>query len=388
MELIEGRDLRTATAQAVARDLPCPIPVAAYIIARGRGRARLRASQDRPLRRRAQHRALRRLAVERDAVDRRLRQDPRLRDRARDVRERARAPALARQAALHGARADARRAADRPRPTCSRSASSRGSCSPGLPLYRGPDLKSILEAVRRTVPPRLDRLNPDVPKEIVDAVEKALSREPPRSRHRGGSPRGVRADRDARRRACTRAVADRRSTKRTGARLPAISIHDSLSVQRASTSVPPRSAAGARGRRSRSMAAAVPAQIAERFRRRHAGVRGRRRTVLEPPARTTTGSPFVGFEHDGTTTSASERPWGRAPTTRRSRSSSAIAIRRSTRPATAQRDASQAARWGPRVDLGGRRPARRRAARARADRCRSPTARRRRSSSARRTRRS
>ena len=48
----------------------------------------------------------------------------------------------------------------------------------GLPLYRGPDLKSILEAVRRTDPPRIDRLNPAVPMEIVDAIARALSREP------------------------------------------------------------------------------------------------------------------------------------------------------------------------------------------------------------------
>ena len=48
----------------------------------------------------------------------------------------------------------------------------------GLPLYRGPDLKSILEAVRRTVPPRIDQLNPHVPSEIVKAVATALSREP------------------------------------------------------------------------------------------------------------------------------------------------------------------------------------------------------------------
>jgi len=30
----------------------------------------------------------------------------------------------------------------------------------GLPLYRGPDLKSILEAVRKTDPPRIDRIKP------------------------------------------------------------------------------------------------------------------------------------------------------------------------------------------------------------------------------------
>ncbi len=52
----------------------------------------------------------------------------------------------------------------------------------GLPLYRGHDLKAILEAVRRTEPPRIDRINPQVPAEIVDAVATALSREPP---HRG-----------------------------------------------------------------------------------------------------------------------------------------------------------------------------------------------------------
>jgi len=56
----------------------------------------------------------------------------------------------------------------------------------GLPLYRGPDLKSILEAVRRTDPPRIDRMNPKVPAEIVNAVATALSREP--------SDRGTAAD--------------------------------------------------------------------------------------------------------------------------------------------------------------------------------------------------
>src|SRR5688572_22011827 len=48
----------------------------------------------------------------------------------------------------------------------------------GLPLYRGPDLRSILEAVRRTDAPRIDQMNPRVPREIVDAVAVALHREP------------------------------------------------------------------------------------------------------------------------------------------------------------------------------------------------------------------
>ncbi len=48
----------------------------------------------------------------------------------------------------------------------------------GLPLYRGPNVKAILEAVRTTRPPRIDTLDPRVSREIADAVETALSREP------------------------------------------------------------------------------------------------------------------------------------------------------------------------------------------------------------------
>ncbi|HEX2691724.1 MAG TPA: protein kinase [Kofleriaceae bacterium] len=50
----------------------------------------------------------------------------------------------------------------------------------GLPLYRGTDLKAILEAVRRTDPPRVDQMNPNVPREIADAIATALLREPAR----------------------------------------------------------------------------------------------------------------------------------------------------------------------------------------------------------------
>ena len=48
----------------------------------------------------------------------------------------------------------------------------------GLPLYRGPDLRSILEAVRHTDAPRLEQMNARVPAEIADAVATALHREP------------------------------------------------------------------------------------------------------------------------------------------------------------------------------------------------------------------
>ena len=238
MELIEGNDLRTATSQAVARDLPAPIPVARVHHRGGRERARLRAPQDRRLRRRAQHRALRRVAVERDAVARRLRQDPRLRDRARDVRERARAAAAC--AASRATWRPSRRSASRrpPPPTCSRSASSRGSCSPGLPLYRGPDLKSILEAVRRTDAAAPRSVEPggaegDRRRDREGAVARAAG-----SRDRGGSC--CRRARAASMQGGARALAKWLTEIEEGTgSLPGVSI-PSLSVQRASTSVPAR----------------------------------------------------------------------------------------------------------------------------------------------------
>ncbi len=48
----------------------------------------------------------------------------------------------------------------------------------GAPLFDGADLKSILHAVRRGQAPRVDRLAPDVPDELVAAVARALVLEP------------------------------------------------------------------------------------------------------------------------------------------------------------------------------------------------------------------
>jgi tetratricopeptide (TPR) repeat protein/tRNA A-37 threonylcarbamoyl transferase component Bud32 len=47
----------------------------------------------------------------------------------------------------------------------------------GSPLFRGDDLRAVLEAVRRTDPPRIDQVNPRVPGEIADAVAIALRRD-------------------------------------------------------------------------------------------------------------------------------------------------------------------------------------------------------------------
>lgn len=48
----------------------------------------------------------------------------------------------------------------------------------GLPLFDGRDLASILEAVRRADAPAVDKLNPDVPAELSDAIARALTPQP------------------------------------------------------------------------------------------------------------------------------------------------------------------------------------------------------------------
>jgi serine/threonine protein kinase/tetratricopeptide (TPR) repeat protein len=178
MELIEGRDLRTAMAQATARDLEVPIPVAAYII------SEVAAGLDYAHRKTDGYgtplgivhcdvspsnvmlstegyvkildfgiaRASFASALER----RRLRGKPRYMAPEQTLGE---APTAAADVFALGILA--------------------WELFTGLPLYRGHDLKSILESVRRTTPPRIDRMNPRVPREIVDAVAVALSREPP-----------------------------------------------------------------------------------------------------------------------------------------------------------------------------------------------------------------
>lgn len=178
MELIEGRDLRTAMAQATARDAQVPIPVTAYII------GEVAAGLDYAHRKTDGYgtplgivhcdvspsnvmlstegyvkildfgiaRASFASALER----RRLRGKPRYMAPEQTVGEPPTAAADVFAVAILA-----------------------WELFTGLPLYRGHDLKAILEAVRRTTPPRIDKLNPQVPKEIVDAIEVALSREPP-----------------------------------------------------------------------------------------------------------------------------------------------------------------------------------------------------------------
>ena len=337
MELIEGLDLRTATSQAVARDLPAPIPVAAYII------SEVASGLDYAHRKTDLYgSALNIVHCDVSPSNVMLSLDGYVKILDFGIARATFASALERRRLRGKPRYMAPEQTLGEPPTAAADVFALGIIAwelfTGLPLYRGPDLKSILEAVRRTVPPRLDRLNPEVPKEIVDAIEKALSREPP--------DRGSAADLLS---ACARASLQGGASalakwlieidEATGS-LPGISI-PSLSVQRASTSVPAQ--APVREATQSLAAVAVPASGPPNdFGEGTPGFRPSS-TLIEPPARTTTGAPFAGFEHDGTTTSAQEQPWGRAPTT------APVAQRfgdRDPTQATATAATAQAARWG------------------------------------------
>ncbi|HEY1556181.1 MAG TPA: protein kinase [Kofleriaceae bacterium] len=178
MELIEGRDLRTATAQASARDVEIPIAVAAYVIAEvaagldyahrktdvfgtGLGIVHCDVSPSNVMLSSDGYvkildfgiaRATFAAALER----RRLRGKPRYMAPEQTLGEPATAASDVFALGIIA-----------------------WELLTGMPLYRAGDLKAILEAVRRTTPPRVDRMNPEVPAELADAIAIALQREPP-----------------------------------------------------------------------------------------------------------------------------------------------------------------------------------------------------------------
>jgi serine/threonine protein kinase/tetratricopeptide (TPR) repeat protein len=177
MELIEGKDLRTTMAQAVSRDALPPVAISAYIIsevasgldyahrkADGYGgslgivhcdvspsNVMLSTEGDIKILDFGIARATFASALER----RRLRGKPRYMSPEQTIGE---TPSAASDVFALGIIA--------------------WELLTGLPLFRGTDLKAILEAVRRTEPPRIDQLNPSMPKDIADAVATALAREP------------------------------------------------------------------------------------------------------------------------------------------------------------------------------------------------------------------
>jgi len=335
MELIEGRDLRTATAQAMQRHLPCPIPVAAYII------AEVATGLD------YAHRKTDLYGAELNIVHCDV--SPSNVMLSGDGYVKILDFGIAR--ATFTTALERRRLRGKPRymapeqtlgepPTSAADVFALGIIAwelfTGLPLYRGPDLKAILEAVRRTVPPRIDRLNPDVPLEVADGIAKALSREP--------EDRGTTADLIQ---ACARTslAGGAHALERWLTALDAAGDGDSLaeivaspspshsiSVQRASAEVPQSFPTR---EPTQSMIAPLPSpSLPEDF---GTGTPGFARlserpsaTALDafadqpradqpradqPRARSATGARFSGFEHDGTTTGGQDKAWVRPTTT-------------------------------------------------------------------------
>jgi serine/threonine protein kinase/tetratricopeptide (TPR) repeat protein len=177
MELIEGRDLRSAMAQSVSRDFPCPIPVAAFIIgevAAGLDYAHRKSDgYGGPL-------GIVHCDVSPSNVM--LSTDGYVKILDFGIARATFASALERRRLRGKPRYMAPEQTLGEAPTAAADVFALGIIAwelfTGLPLFRGTDLKSILEAVRRMQPPLISKMNPAVPAAIVDAVAVALSREP------------------------------------------------------------------------------------------------------------------------------------------------------------------------------------------------------------------
>ncbi len=177
MELIEGKDLRTAVELAQARAVPLPVPTACYVIAEvgagldyahrktdGTGRplgivhcdvspANVMLSDDGYVK--ILDFGVARASFASAVEQRRLRGKPRY---MAPEQTRGEAPTSATDVFALGIVA--------------------WEVLTGLPLFDGADLKAILAAVRRADAPRVDRLNPEVPAELARAVATALTADP------------------------------------------------------------------------------------------------------------------------------------------------------------------------------------------------------------------
>lgn len=177
MELIEGKDLRSAMGQAVSRDLMPPIPVAAFIIseaAQGLDYAHRKTD--------GYGGTLGIVHCDVSPSNIMLSTDGYVKILDFGIARATFASALERRRLRGKPRYMAPEQTLGEPPTAAADVFALGIIAwelfTGLPLYRGPNLRAILEAVRTTHPPRIDKLNDKVPKEIADAVATALSREP------------------------------------------------------------------------------------------------------------------------------------------------------------------------------------------------------------------
>lgn len=177
MELIEGKDLRTVMTQAAARDALPEVPIAAYIVsevASGLDYAHRKADgYGAPL-------GIVHCDVSPSNVMLSSEGDIKILDFG--IARATFASALERRRLRGKPRYMAPEQTTGETPTAASDVFALGIIAwelfTGMPLYRGSDLKAVLEAVRRTDPPRIDRINPRVPGEIVEAVATALQRDP------------------------------------------------------------------------------------------------------------------------------------------------------------------------------------------------------------------
>jgi len=177
MELIEGKDLRTTMSQAVARDLMPPIPVSAYII------AEVAAGLDYAHRKTDGYGGpLGIVHCDVSPSNVMLSTDGYVKILDFGIARATFASALERRRLRGKPRYMAPEQTLGEPPTPAADVFALGIIAwemfTGLPLFRGPNIKAILEAVRTTDPPPIDRLNPAVPKEIAAAIAMALSRDP------------------------------------------------------------------------------------------------------------------------------------------------------------------------------------------------------------------
>ena len=160
MELIEGRDLRTAVAQATQHELQCPIGVGAYIL------GEVAAGLD------YAHRKTDLYGSELNIVhcdvspsNVMLSLDGYVKILDFGIARATFASALERRRLRGKPRYMAPEQTYGEPPTAAADVFALGIIGwelfTGMPLYRGPDLKAILEAVRTTNPPRIDVIEPD-----------------------------------------------------------------------------------------------------------------------------------------------------------------------------------------------------------------------------------
>ncbi|MDX2093428.1 MAG: protein kinase [Kofleriaceae bacterium] len=177
MELIEGKDLRTAVAEGLQRDMTMPIAVAAYVV------SEVAAGLDYAHRRTDVYgNPLNIVHCDVSPSNVMLSSDGYVKILDFGIARASFATALERRRLRGKPRYMAPEQTRGEPPTAAADVFALGIIAwelfTGMPLFRGTNVKAILQAVRTTVPPPLDRLNPKVPPEIVKAVSTALARAP------------------------------------------------------------------------------------------------------------------------------------------------------------------------------------------------------------------